>query len=86
MENALKHGDLDFNPDVFLNILIRNEPDCLLFQVKNSFDPQNEQKDEQGGVGLDNIQKRLELQYRGRHFYETRIEGQSFCAYLKLMD
>lgn len=86
VENALKHGDLDFNPNAFLNILVRNEPDSLSFQVTNSFDPQNEQKDGQGGVGLNNIRKRLELQYRGRNFYETKVEDRIFYAYLKLMD
>lgn len=86
IENALKHGDLETNPASYLRILLRDEPNRLIFKVENSFDPQNQQKDEQGGVGLDNIQQRLEIQYRGRHVFETRTEGQSFYARLELMD
>jgi uncharacterized membrane protein YhaH (DUF805 family) len=84
IENALKHGDLETNPAGFLRIHLQKEPDRLVFLVENSFDPQNQQKDEQSGVGLENVQKRLELQYRGRHNFETEIQADRFIAKVEL--
>lgn len=71
VENALKHGDLDTRPDAFLNITLQNDADRLLFRIENSFDPENRQKDEAGGVGLGNVRRRLELNYGKRHRFEA---------------
>ncbi len=84
VENALKHGDVEINPNGFLRIMLRNEASKLVFWVENSFDPHNQQKDEQGGVGLENIRQRLELNHRGRSRFETRIDGHVFRAELTL--
>ncbi|MFN0173641.1 MAG: sensor histidine kinase [Saprospiraceae bacterium] len=84
VENALKHGDLETNPDGFLHILLRNESKEFTFLIKNSFDPDNQQKDELGGVGLENIRQRLELNHRGRHIFETKAESNAFSAKLIL--
>jgi sensor histidine kinase YesM len=84
VENALKHGDLEENPAAFVRILLRNEPNSLSFSVENSFDPANAQKDEVGGVGLENIRQRLELHYRGRYRFEAKVEGERFRAELGL--
>lgn len=85
VENALKHSDLETNPNGFLRIKLRNEPDKLLFEIANSFNTENKQKDEQGGVGLENISQRLELQYRGRHRFETKITENRFEVVLELL-
>ena len=85
VENALKHSDLDSRPDTaHLHILLRSEAQRLFFRVKNSFDPANAQKDEVGGVGLENIRQRLALNYRGRHQFEVRAEGAVFVAEMSL--
>ena len=51
VENALKHSDLEENPNALLDIFLRNERGNLFFQVTNSFNPDNVQKDKVGGVG-----------------------------------
>ncbi|MFN0212997.1 MAG: sensor histidine kinase [Saprospiraceae bacterium] len=84
VENALKHGDLETNPDAFLRILLHNDGTRYTFLVENSFDPDNRQKDEQGGVGLENIRQRIKLQHRGRSQFKTQIEGRKFSAQLVL--
>ncbi|MBC7778027.1 MAG: histidine kinase [Phycisphaerae bacterium] len=86
VENALKHGDLETNPDGFLRILLHNAPHKFTFLVENSFDPNNQQKDEQGGVGLENIRQRLALQYAGRNSFETKTLDGQFFAKLELLD
>lgn len=84
VENALKHGDLEQNPHGFLHILIRSDAAQLFFSVQNSFDPGNQQKDGQGGVGLENIRQRLELNHRGRYTFETITNENVFAATLTL--
>lgn len=84
VENALKHGDLDTHPQGFLQLQLACRPDRIFFEVKNSFDPANRQKDSHGGVGLDNVRRRLALHYPGRHTFEALAEGGVFQASLML--
>jgi two-component system, LytTR family, sensor kinase len=85
IENALKHSDLETRPDsAFLHILLQNTEQHLFFQVKNSFDPANMQKDAVGGVGLENIRQRLALHHPGRHRFWVGAEGNVFTAELLL--
>ena len=84
VENALKHSDLEDNPNALLDIFLRNEPDNLFFQVTNSFNLDNVQKDKVGGVGLENIRQRLELNYRTRYRFEAGADGRIFTAKLTL--
>lgn len=69
VENALKHSDLDEQPDgAFCHIFLRcNADKGLLFEVKNTFNPDDRQKDQVGGVGLENVRQRLELRYGPEH-------------------
>lgn len=84
VENALKHGDLDTRPDAFLNINLQNASNRLLFRIENSFDPENRQKDETGGVGLSNVRRRLELNYPRRHRFEAGVRGSIFVAEMEI--
>jgi LytS/YehU family sensor histidine kinase len=84
VENALKHGDLDLNPNGYLHILLRLDNKRLFLQVENTFDPENLQKDDIGGVGLTNIRKRLKLKYGPRHSFETEITNRVFTARLSV--
>lgn len=84
VENALKHGDLEENPTGFLRIRLAVQAAFLRFEVANSFDPENRQKDRQGGVGIDNVRQRLLLQYAGRHTFETTEREGQFSAIIEL--
>jgi hypothetical protein len=83
VENALKHSDIEQNPNGFLHILLHCESNKLTFQVKNTFDASNQQKDGAGGVGLQNITQRLALKQDSHHF-ETNIKDHVFTAILIL--
>lgn len=84
VENALKHGDIELNPQGYIAIKMEISPGKLLFQVKNSYDPDNRQKDETGGVGLENVRQRLSLHYPGKHRFELRAEQHAFTADMEL--
>lgn len=67
VENALKHCDFDTNTNAYARIRVKMNRDTLHFHTINSKNDNNQQKDEVGGVGLKNIQKRLELNYPDQH-------------------
>lgn len=60
-ENAFKHG-VSYKSDSFIRLNVALESGKVIFRCANSLNPD---RDEQtvGGIGLDNIQKRLSLLY-----------------------
>lgn len=79
IENAFKHGDFRNDP---LKITLSVTGSSLLFTICNRIGHQN--KDEAGGIGLDNVKRRLQLLYPGSHELETKTENGLFTAQLRL--
>ena len=71
VENAFKHGDLK-TPEHPLSITIGVKDNWLHFNVTNK--KNNMHKDETGGIGLENVRKRLEL-LKPNHFELKIIEN-----------
>jgi sensor histidine kinase YesM len=67
VENCFKHSDLAENENGYVHLELLIDEDEMMFSAKNSFNPFQSQKDEQGGVGLENIRRRLALQYPGHY-------------------
>jgi LytS/YehU family sensor histidine kinase len=63
VENCFKHCDFDTNEKAYVRIKLKVEGRQIHFQTENSKNEMDTQKDKVGGVGLDNIRKRLELKY-----------------------
>lgn len=82
IENCFKHGDIVTNPNgkVEINIWIENE--YLHFSCVNSFAKQ--QNHVYGGVGNDNVAKRLELIYKDEYKLEKQIEENQYFVFLEL--
>ncbi len=84
LENGFKHGDFDTNPNAFLKADLSVENDTLDFRVINSKNDQDRQKDRQGGVGLENIKKRLALKYNGQYQLDIQDQQDQFFVQFKL--
>jgi len=71
VENAFKHGS---QIDGFLRIEIKVELDenQLYFNIRNSYIYREENK-LNGGIGLENIRKRLELNYSDNYNLKKRL-------------
>lgn len=63
LENAFKHGDFILNPTAFAHFELSVKGDRLYFYGENSYDPKERQKDELGGIGLDNLRQRIAIAY-----------------------
>jgi sensor histidine kinase YesM len=81
IENAFK-----FTPDepgAFIDIALTVTPDSINFNIENSVDP-SRPDGPSGGIGLVNMQKRLELYYPGRYRYEVSNNGNNYLVNLCL--
>ncbi|MBE7172188.1 MAG: histidine kinase [Williamsia sp.] len=84
VENAFKHG-VGIVGNAVIIILLKAENSVLQFQVANKYSPGGEQaKDKTAGIGLANIQRRLDLLYGENHTLQITKEGGWFKASLQL--
>ena len=79
VENAFKYVGGDYN----IYIDARKKEDTIEFDVENSI-PEQTSVISNGGIGLENLKRRLELLYPGKHELLTTKENNHFSAKLKL--
>ncbi|MDJ1484535.1 sensor histidine kinase [Cytophagaceae bacterium YF14B1] len=83
-ENCFKHCDFDSNDQGFIKITISASQQGLQFNTENSFTESNQQKDKIGGVGLENIRKRLAMRYPDKHTLHIHKTTDTFIVQLQL--
>ncbi|MFL9485064.1 sensor histidine kinase [Chitinophagaceae bacterium LWZ2-11] len=87
IENAFKHVSNEYEPDNYVNIRLCIVNNTLCLEVENSVDreEQNLSSKKVGGIGLENVRKRLQLLYPDKHTLELGMREQSlFIAKLTL--
>ncbi|MFD2521754.1 sensor histidine kinase [Emticicia soli] len=82
VENAFKHGSVQ-DASYPLSIKLLLNQNNLSFTVQNQIINQN--KDRFGGVGLENIKKRLNLIYSGNYNLEIKNDAGSYSTELNLI-
>jgi len=84
IENAFKHGVSNNKPS-FVKIDIHQEGKEVVCVIVNSYFPKDIERDKSGsGIGLSNLQKRLDLLYPGGHELHCGREGENYRAYLSI--
>lgn len=85
VENAFKHGAGSTNGEVFVKIDLRIDGKNLWFQVENSKSP-NGKSESNGskGIGLRNVEKRLQLLYADRYRLHKTESADVFLISLEL--
>jgi sensor histidine kinase YesM len=83
VENAFKHISHDGNRRNFVNIRMERENGSFYFEVENSKDMGSGKKEE-GGIGLNNVRRRLMLLYPARHALKISGNDATFKVELKL--
>jgi two-component system LytT family sensor kinase len=79
LENAFKHGELSGGLTIYLSV----EGGKIVFLCRNNIAPRTNHAS--GGIGLENIRKRLELVYPARHRLQISNEDGIFSVKLELI-
>jgi len=74
VENSFKHG-VSYQTESFIEININANKEFLFFRIKNSKQNGENRIAEKGGIGMENLQKRLELLY-GKNFSLVQDENE----------
>lgn len=83
VENAFKHG-IDNNGQGYINIDLTHDLGAIHFTVKNSYFPDRQASREHSGIGLDNVRRRLEHLYPGKHELEISSTEDEFVIQMRL--
>jgi two-component system, LytTR family, sensor kinase len=67
VENSFKHGVSSMKERVWVKIHIALEEGRLIFEVSNSKTEGSRAEQAAGGIGLENLKRRLQLLYPGQH-------------------
>ncbi|TCP27939.1 histidine kinase [Tenacibaculum skagerrakense] len=85
LENAFKHGLKSGVENPYINVnLIVNE-NQLLFEVENNFIPLEKEDNHFSGVGIQNVQKHLEILYPKKHDFKIRSEEAIYKTTLSII-
>ncbi|HEY1869903.1 MAG TPA: GHKL domain-containing protein, partial [Chitinophagaceae bacterium] len=85
VENAFKHGiGLIDRPEI--NVELNTKQDALYFFVQNKYNAANvdDSKDKTSGIGLANVQRRLELLYGKDHDLVIKKDKELYSVALQL--
>jgi LytS/YehU family sensor histidine kinase len=82
IENAFKHSKIEDVQSGYIRIKIENTENQLLFNISNSLPKAQYTKDKVGGVGLENVRRRLQLIYPDQHQLSITQTEDSFTVKL----
>jgi two-component system LytT family sensor kinase len=84
VENAFKHGT-GMIEQAQIDIDLKAVNNKLQFTVSNNYDPSSvEVKDKASGIGLTNVQRRLDLLYPNHHNLQITRENEKFIVSLQI--
>ncbi|WP_343557598.1 histidine kinase [Sphingobacterium sp.] len=83
IENAIKHGPDRSRKEAWVKVDIEIEDGTLMFCIANSLNNQAE-KHKNGGLGLENVKRRLDIYYRGKYSLYITETKDSYAVFLKI--
>lgn len=85
IENAFKHGIGNIhNPFIDITIQVDDKEPSLKLMVINKIAKKETKPEKSSGIGLNNVKRRLELLYRGKHLFNTQQKDNTFIAILQI--
>lgn len=89
VENAFKHGPDRSRMATFISIIMKMENNTLFLTVENSVDGKSKKKadfyNDVGGVGLANVKRRLDLNYKNNYKLEVDNPKGKYIVRLSLL-
>lgn len=83
VENAFKHG-LGSKGDGYIHLSFQVSNGTLNFRIENPILEKEDSWKKHPGIGLDNVKKRLQMLYPGRHKLDVSDSGGKFKVQLKI--
>lgn len=83
VENAFKHG-VSASEKTQIDFKIEVEDDTVFFFSKNKNFKKTDQDQSGSGIGLENLEKRLELIYKGKHQFTINQNNNYFEVFLSI--
>ena len=84
LENAFKHGTSKQIEQCWISFDLTLDGSLVKFKLINSIDPETEEETSSGGLGLENVRKRLEILYREKYTLETQKLEEVYVLNLEL--
>ena len=87
VENAFKHGISPTEPS-FIHIRLEADQHTITCDIRNSNHPKTASDHSGHGIGLQQVQRRLELAYFKHHTWEKgpSADGKEYRAHIKITD
>lgn len=85
IENAFKHG-ISPTEKSFIHIQIAEEKERIICKIENSNFPKNDNDKSGSGIGLEQVQKRLNLLYSGKYQWNKGVSDdlKTYVSYLTI--
>lgn len=84
LENAFKYAVFE-NRNTAIDIRLKSIENKIEFSCSNYYDESNEHNNKKsGGIGLANLERRLQLLYKGKYRLDIHNENSYFSVYLSL--
>jgi sensor histidine kinase YesM len=84
VENAFKHGDFVTNKDAFIEITCEARSSYVYFGVKNSKSPIADLGKGPGGIGIENLRRRFQINYEPSGQIKFEDDNDIFSAAMKI--
>ena len=85
IENAFKHGISPTEPSfVHIQVFIDKPKQEVTFDIRNSNFPKTEEDRSGHGIGLQQVERRLQLIYPGKHIWEKGVTDDGKTYYSRI--
>ena len=84
VENCFKHGISIMSSENNIEISLMMTGNKLMLRTENNLVPDRKGSIKKSGTGIENVKKRLELLYAGKHQLEINNDGQKFIVDLSI--
>jgi LytS/YehU family sensor histidine kinase len=84
LENAFKHGLSSGYNGAWVNLSIALNGKACVYTVSNSKPLSHQKENEKSGIGLQNVQRRLDLSYPGKYLLKVEDEADRYSIELKI--
>ncbi|MEQ6122044.1 sensor histidine kinase [Reichenbachiella sp. MALMAid0571] len=85
LENSFKHSKIEDLENGWINLKMKAEMNKVTFELENSIAKNKFTKDQVGGIGLENVKRRLSLLYPDNHELSITQSTDTFSVKLNLL-